>query len=142
MQDAGQASRLGRPVSPATRNRELATLRHALRLAHEWGYVERVPRIRMAREPEGRLRFLREDEAVRLLDACRRSQSRHLAAVVTVALYTGMRRGEVLGLEWERVDFSRGVLLVEATKTGRHRMARGAIALGRRLRLGPCSPNI
>jgi integrase len=118
---AGQTSRLGRTVSPATRNRELATLRHALRLACEWGYVEKVPRIRMAREPEGRLRFLSEDEAARLLDACRRSLSRHLAAVVTVALYTGMRRGEVLGLEWERVDFSRGVLLVEATKTGRQR---------------------
>jgi len=94
---AGQTSRLGRTVSPATRNRELATLRHALRLAHEWGYVEKVPRIRMAREPDGRLRFLSEDEAVRLLDACRRSQSRHLAVVVTVALYTGMRAARSWG---------------------------------------------
>jgi integrase len=118
---AGQTSRVGRLVSPASRNRELATLRHALRLACEWGYVEKVPRVRMAREPEGRLRFLSEDEAVRLLAACAASGSPELLAVVTVALYTGMRRGEVLGLEWKRVDFSRGVLALEETKSGRRR---------------------
>lgn len=38
-----QKSRLKRLVSPATRNRELATLRHLLRLAQEWGYIEKLP---------------------------------------------------------------------------------------------------
>src|SRR6185369_16788364 len=57
--------------------------------------------------------------AVRLLDACRRSQNPHLAAVVTVALNTGMRRGEVMGLTCERVDLARGVLMLEETKNGR-----------------------
>ena len=41
-----------------------------LRLAEEWVYVEKVPRIRMAPEPQGRLRFLAENELVRLLAAC------------------------------------------------------------------------
>jgi hypothetical protein len=31
-----------RPVNAATRNRELATLRHALRLANEWGYIDKA----------------------------------------------------------------------------------------------------
>ena len=56
---------------------------------------------------------------MRQLDACRRSQNPHLAAVVTVALNTGMRRGEVMGLTWERVDLARGVLMLEETKNGR-----------------------
>jgi integrase len=116
-----ETSRLGRPVSPATVNRELALMRHLLRLARRWGYVKEAPEIELAREPEGRLRFLSEDEAVRLLDACRRSQNPHLAAVVTVALNTGMRRGEVMGLTWERVDMARGVLMLEQTKNGRRR---------------------
>lgn len=34
-------------VSPASVNRELATLRRALRLAHEWKVIDRVPRIRL-----------------------------------------------------------------------------------------------
>jgi integrase len=118
---AGQTSRLKRLVSPATRNRELAALRHLLRLAVEWGYIDKAPRIRLAREPEGRLRFLSREDAVRLLEACRQSQNPHLYRIVVVALYTGARRGEVRGLTWERVDFARGVLLFSHTKSGRRR---------------------
>ena len=33
-------------------------------------------------------------------------------------LYTGMRRGEILALRWERVDLDRGLFRVEETKTG------------------------
>jgi integrase len=40
---------------------------------------------------------------------------------VTLAVNTGMRKGEIMGLAWERVDFSRGVLLLEQTKSGRRR---------------------
>src|SRR5213593_5096621 len=32
-----------------------------------------------------------------------------------------MRKGEILGLTWEHVDFARGVLLLEQTKNGRGR---------------------
>src|SRR5215470_9675332 len=38
---ATEVSRLGRRIAPATLNRELATLRHLLRLAEEWGYLPR-----------------------------------------------------------------------------------------------------
>ena len=33
-------------------------------------------------------------------------------------MYTGMRRGEIMGLRWDRVDLERGIFRVEATKTG------------------------
>lgn len=88
-----QTSRLGRLVTPSTVNRELAILRHMLRLAEEWGYVGKVPRIRLAKEPEGRLRFLSEPEIARLLEACQASKNRFLTSIVTVALNTGMRKG-------------------------------------------------
>ena len=67
------------------------------------------------------LRFLSEEEISRLMTACQCSAPPELAAVVTVALNTGMRKGEVLGLTRDRVDFSRGVLLLERTKSGRRR---------------------
>ncbi len=112
----------GETVSSATVNRELAALRCLLRLAaEEWGWLDRAPRVRLLREPQGRLRFLAEDEIVRLQAACARSQNPHLGTIVTVALNTGMRLGEIMGLAWERVDFSRGVVLLERTKSGRRR---------------------
>jgi len=92
-------------------------------LAEEWGYLAKVPRIRLAPEPEGRLRFLSEVEIARLLAACegKAAKSPVLLPVVTLALNTGMRRGEILGLTWERFDFARGVLRLEQTKSGRRR---------------------
>jgi len=111
-----------RPLAGATVNRTLALLRHLLRLAHEeWELLDAVPRIRMEREAEGRLRWLTPEEAARLLDACRKSRNEHLADLVEFALFTGMRRGEVLGLIWERVDRARGVVLLDATKSGKRR---------------------
>ena len=38
-----------------------------------------------------------------------------------VALNTGMRKSEILGLEWDRIDFSRGVVQLEQTKNGTRR---------------------
>jgi integrase len=83
----------------------------------------KVPRIRLAPEPQGRLRFLTKDELVRPLAACeaRATESPVLLPVVTVAVDTEMRKGEILGLTWERVDFARGVLGLEQTKSGRRR---------------------
>jgi integrase len=110
------------PLSAASINRPLAVLRHLLRLAHEeWEVLPSVPKIRLEKEPEGRLRYLELDEEHRLLQACRVSTLAHLADLVTVALETGMRRSEVEGLTWGRVDFSRGVIRLEVTKSGKRR---------------------
>lgn len=65
-----RSERLGRPVKPASLNKDLAILKHLLRLLHEWGYIDKVPKIKLEAEPEGRLRFLSEDEATRLLAKC------------------------------------------------------------------------
>jgi integrase len=105
-----------RSIAPATLNRELASLRHLLNLAHdEWQVLSVLPKIKLLKEPEGRIRWLEPEEEFRLLEACRASHTRHLADVVTVALETGMRKSELLGLTWDRVDLSRGVFRLEGT---------------------------
>ena len=38
-----------------------------------------------------------------------------------IALNTGLRRAELLGLTWDRVDLSRSVLRLEVTKSGKRR---------------------
>ena len=80
-----------------------------------------MPRIRLGREAEGRLRFLTEEEIPRLLGAAAESPNTYFLPVVTIALNTGMRKSEIFKLTWDRVDFSRGVLQVAETKKDRRR---------------------
>ena len=60
---------------------------------------------------------LSDDEERRLLESCRRRRSRALLPVVTLALHTGMRRGEIQSLRWLQIDFLNRTLTVGATKT-------------------------
>jgi len=111
-----------RRLSAAAVNRPLALLRHLLRLAHEeWGELDVVPKIRTEREPQGRLRWLTREEATKVLSACKKSRNAALADLVEFSLFTGIRRGEALGLTWDRVDRARGVIRLELTKSGRRR---------------------
>jgi integrase len=110
------------PYKAAAINRPLALLRHLLRVAHEeWEVLLTVPKIKLEREGQGRLRWLTEEEIVALLSACLRSRNAELHAAVIVAINTGLRRAELLGLTWDRVDQSRGVIRLEITKSGRRR---------------------
>jgi site-specific recombinase XerD len=65
-----QPSRYGRPVSPASVNRELATLRRILRLAQAWKLIDRTPRIRLLRGDKHREFVLTEEQEKAYLDAC------------------------------------------------------------------------
>jgi integrase len=119
---ATKSRQTGQLLSSAAVNRPLALLRHVLRLAHEeWEVLDAAPRIRLEREPQGRIKWLEDDAEQRLLDACRASRTKALTAIVTVALESGLRKAEVLGLSWDRVDLSRGVIRLELTKSGRRR---------------------
>ena len=115
-------ARVERRLTAAAVNRPLALLRHLLRLAHEeWGELDVVPKIRTEKEPQGRLRWLTQEEATNVLAACKKSRNVALADLVEFSLFTGVRRGEALGLTWDRVDRARGVIRLELTKSGRRR---------------------
>lgn len=95
----GAKSRRKRQLSPATINRELATLRRLLRLAQEWREIQRVPRIRLLRGERNREFILSHDLELAYL----RILPPVLADVATVLLDTGLRLGELLSLEWPQV---------------------------------------
>jgi integrase len=113
----------GAPYSAASINRPLQALSSLLHLAHEeWEVLPAVPRLRLEKEPQGRIRWLEPDEEARLIQACQGiTRTPELAAIVVLALETGLRKGELLGLTWDRVDLSRGVLRLEITKSGKRR---------------------
>jgi integrase len=107
-------------VSNATINRALEIVRRILNLAHQdWRWIRAVAKIRMLKEPRRRVRFLRRDEAERLLDV----MPAHMKPIVRFALATGCRAGEIFGLEWNRVDLARRVAWLDhgATKSGEGR---------------------
>jgi len=64
-----------------------------------------------------RLRFLEKEEISKLLSNC----NKHLKSIVTVALNTGMRKGEILNLKWNDIDFKRGIIHLYHTKNGEKR---------------------
>lgn len=122
---AGQTSRR-RARSPATVNRYLARLSHVFTVAcKEWGWAEDNPvrRVSRLREAAGRTRFLSDQERTALLDACEVSPCPYLHLIVVLALSTGARRGEILGLRWRDVDLQRGRLVFRETKNGECRVA-------------------
>ena len=86
-------------VAPATVNRELACLKTIFNKAIEWGKVEQNPvrKVKLYQENNRRVRYLESDELDRLLPEC----ADHLNPMVTTALNTGMRRGEILNLKWK-----------------------------------------
>ena len=115
---------LAQTRTPATVNRYLAVLSHAFTVAvQEWGWLEASPlrRVRHLREPQGRVRCLDDVERQQLLEACAQSPNRLLLPVVVLALATGARKQELLGLTWREVDFRRERVLLLVTKTGERR---------------------
>ena len=110
--------------SPGTVNRYMAPLSHALNIAmKEWGWIHDNPMLRVTKfkESRGRVRFLSDDERDRLLAVCRDSSSTFLYPAVILAISTGMRRGELLGLSWKDIDLDREMITLHDTKNNERR---------------------
>ena len=88
-------------VEPATCNRELATLRRALRLAEEWKLIVKAPRVRLLKGERQRTFVLSHEQEAEYLAAC----PPLLRDVASVMLDTGLRIGELLNLRWENIRF-------------------------------------
>ena len=113
-----------KPRSPASVVRYMAALSHAFTVAvKEWGWLEDSPmrKVTKPKESRGRVRFLSDDERARLLKACKESSNAYLYPVVVLALSTGMRQGEIMGLTWDVVDLNRGRAILHETKNGERR---------------------
>jgi integrase len=126
-------------VEPATVNREFSRLRHMLKCAVDWGYIKNNPckGIKELKEPPGRIRYLSHEEMEGLLTACdpeslkqhpsnaNRPLSKlinvYLKTIVQLAIHTGMRRGEIMGLRWKDIDLKEKRILIEKTKNNERR---------------------
>ena len=81
-----------------------------------------VRQLKKLKEPDGRIRWLSEDEKKALLKACKASKWDRLYLLVTMAITTGARQGELLRLRWADLDFSARRAYVYKTKNGEPRV--------------------
>jgi integrase len=153
-----RSARLKSGKAPATVNRDLAALGSLFSRALEWGLIDVHPLavVKQLQEPDGRVRWLSDDEEDRLRAALDAREAReraarvnandwraarnyellpllddatyidHLKPMVLLSLNTGLRQGETLKLRWDAVDLDRAILTV-----------RGATAKSRRIRHVP-----
>jgi integrase len=92
--------------------------------AVEWDLVKSNPATSVKRfsVTSERTRFLMQDEIKRLLEECEKQvTSPWLLPLVTSALNTGMRQGELLKLKWENIDLERGSITIIQGKTLRRK---------------------
>ena len=122
-------------ASPKTVLIYLATLRHMFNIAaREWGMESLrnpIDLVRKPRLPSGRNRRLVGDEHARLMAAAQ-AYGGEIGPLITWAIETAMRRGEIAAMRWEHLDREARVLLIPETKTGVPRevpLSRAAMAI-------------
>lgn len=103
-------------VKPATINRELAVLKFMFSLAVKWQYTDANPvkEVKFLQEQKIVIRVLDKKEAERLIE----SAADRLKSIITIALNTGMRRGEILNLRWNDIDFIEYYIFIKESKSG------------------------
>ena len=83
------------------------------------GLVNPVSQIRKPKLPKGRDRRLLPGELDRIISA---SESPALSSIVQFALETAMRRSEIAGMTWDRVDLKKKTVSLHDTKNGEKRI--------------------
>ena len=84
--------------------------------AHQLARKLKKPSSNPARE-----RRLSDDELLALIEASSHTKNPHIVPIVLFALETGMRRGEILGLEWQNINFTKRIAFLPLTKNGTSR---------------------
>ncbi|MBI5273069.1 MAG: site-specific integrase [Chlamydiia bacterium] len=111
--------------SNSTVSRYLASLSHVLSTAvREWQWINENPclKVRKPKSPPGRVRYLSREELSKIIDACKRSQNEDLCLIFLIALTTGARKSEILGLKGKDIDLENRVFLLFDTKNGDNRV--------------------
>lgn len=106
--DALLAEILSRYKSAGRRNRVRTYIHSILQLAVDRRWIDRIPLMHRSKETPHRVRWLTGDEWERL----KAELPPHLVAMASFAVATGLRAGNITGLEWGQIDLSRRVAWV------------------------------
>ena len=115
-------------VSGSTVNRELNIVSHAINLARkEWGMLNKLPYnpvelIQRPKNNKARDRRLEAGEYALLLKAAKDGHNAYLHDVIVLAVETGMRQGEIVGIKRNHINTKDKTLTIPETKNGEVRV--------------------
>lgn len=113
-----------KPISNTTINREVEILRKMFNLALDNNWYDKNPAasrfVKKLKTENFLERFLSPEEEERLFGQCT-GEFEYMKDILICALNTGMRKGEILGLTWDCVDFKEGFITLLRTKSGKKR---------------------
>ena len=112
----------GKPFAAQTIKHQIVIIRRLFNLARKWNLYDGknpVDSVSMPKVDNQKTEMLTDEEALRLLDTLDSWPCRESAAFVKFAMFTGMRRGEIIRLAWNDVDFERGSVTLRNPKGGK-----------------------
>ena len=88
-----------------------------LNTAVQWQYIPSNPaeRVKAPKSSTKRAAYLDDEQAIELLTLLD-DQPIHYKTAVIVLLFTGMRRGELLGLQWDDIDLEREIIKIQRAR--------------------------
>lgn len=108
--DGYKKRKLDAGLSPKTVNNHLAILGKCLRTAADWKLTAGIPAIKLLRFGPVPFDYLSPSESDQLLTFTENEEWR---TMIRIALRTGLRKGEILGLRWGDIDFERKLINIE-----------------------------
>ena len=108
--------RLAEGTGDAWINRSLSALIRGLNLLCERGKISVVPKIYKQAEPPARQGYIEQPAFEKLLA----ESPSHLKPTISMLYYTGVRKGELLAIDWSQVDLKERIIMLGEidTKTG------------------------
>jgi len=109
-------------ITPSSLKRQLAPIRHMFQIAiNEWSIPLKenpLDKVTLKAKDNRRERRLKDGEYQKLLQAARTRQNPYIEKIIIFAIETGMRRGEILNLNWDQVDLKRRSVTILESKNG------------------------
>jgi integrase len=107
------ANQQAKGLSSGTINRSISALRRMFNLAKIDGKLRYVPHFPMLKESAPRQGFFERAQYDSLLAA----MPDYLQLTLALGYFTGMRKGEILSLKWEQIDFPANSIMLRAGET-------------------------
>jgi integrase len=112
----------GMGYAPATIKHQIVILRRLFNLARKWDLYEGknpVDSVKMPKVDNQVTEFLKHEELDRLFQVLEKWPCKESSALIKFAIFSGFRKGEILRLAWEDVNFERGMITLKEPKGGK-----------------------
>ena len=106
-------------LAPKTVNNVLVVLSRLLRSAEEWEIIPKAPSVKLVKASKKSMPFHSYERYDKLVVGAMKV-SQYSLALVLLAGDAGLRRGELLALEWRDIDLERGIISVERSLSHGH----------------------